>query len=162
MVEANDTQRVLAELARLPIAEAIGPEHLLAMARIGVLRDHAPADQLFRQGQPARELSVVLSGRISLTLDVPGKPPVSVAALSRGDLLGWSALLGGPTETTWSASAVASKHSTCLSFPGAALRELCERDHELGFFVMRHAFEEVAKRLRDCRVQLLDVYGVGR
>jgi CRP-like cAMP-binding protein len=161
-VANDDTERVLAELARLPIGEAVGREHLRAMAGIGVLRDHAPGEQLFRQGEPARELSVVVSGRVSLTVDMPGKSEVLVATLSRGDLLGWSALLGWSNESTWSASAVASKHSTCLSFPGAALRELCERDHELGFFVMRHAFEQVAKRLRDCRVQLLDVYGDGR
>ena len=39
------------------------------------------------------------------------------------------------------------------------LLELCELDHDLGYRVMSHAFEMVARDLSDCRVRLLDIYG---
>lgn len=156
---AGDTALVLAELARLPIGSALGHDHLARMAEIGSVEQFAGDACLFRAGEPASELRIVVSGRVSLTHAIPGQPPMIVAALSRGDMLGWSALQGWAEASTWSASATASKPTTCLRFPGEQLRELCDLDHELGFYVMRHAFEVVARRLRDCRVQLLDVYG---
>jgi CRP/FNR family transcriptional regulator, cyclic AMP receptor protein len=151
-----DTALVLAELERLPIGEALGHVHLARLAALGSFEQLTASTCLFRRGEPARELRLVLSGRISLTLEAPGQQPVIVAALSRGDMLGWSAL---HTDASWTASATASKASSCLRFPGAPLRELCERDRELGYCVMRHAFEVVSRRLGDCRVQLLDVFG---
>lgn len=157
----TDAQLVEAELAQLPIGQAIGREYLSRMAQIGTLEQFAAATYLFRQGEPADDLRLVLSGRVSLTLELSGRPPRSIAALSRGDLLGWSALQGCASPTTWSASATATKATTCLRFPGAKLCELCELDHELGFQVMRHAFDVVSRRLRDCRMQLLDMYGNG-
>lgn len=156
-----DTELVLEELTRLPIGEALGRDHLSRMAGIGEIERFAATACLFRQGDPALDLRLVLSGRVSLTLEVPGRTPMIVASLSRGDLLGWSALCGWSGTATWSASATASKPSVCLRFAGADLRALCELDHDLGFYVMRHAFELVSRRLRDCRVQLLDLYGDG-
>lgn len=163
MQPQNDAQLVETELAQLPmgqaIGQAIGRQHLSRMAQIGALEQFPASACLFRQGEPAHDLRLVVSGRVSLTLELPGRPAKSIAALSRGDLLGWSALQDWATPTTWSASATAAKATTCLRFPGAKLRELCELDHELGFQVMRHAFDVVSRRLRDCRLQLLDVYG---
>jgi len=156
-----DTDLVLAELVQLPIGEVLGREHLARMARVGTIERFAAAACLFREGEAAADLRFVVSGRISLTLEIPGQAPMVVASLSRGDLLGWSVLQGWQSPSTWSASATASKPSVCLRFAGADIRELCELDHELGFYMMRHAFAVVSRRLRDCRVQLLDVFGAG-
>ncbi|MFO7562364.1 MAG: cyclic nucleotide-binding domain-containing protein [Enhygromyxa sp.] len=156
-----DTELVLAELAQLPIGETLGRDHLARLAQIGSIERFSAATCLFREGEPALDLRLIVSGRVSLTLEVPGRAPMIVASLSRGDLLGWSALQGWAGPSTWSASAMSSKASVCLRFPGAGLRELCEADHELGFCLMRHAFGVVGRRLRDCRVQLLDLYGDG-
>jgi CRP/FNR family cyclic AMP-dependent transcriptional regulator len=158
-MQGPDTDRILAELAQLPLGELLGRDHLARMARIGVIEQFSAAACLFREGDPALDLRFIVSGRVSLTLEVPGRAPKIVASLGRGDLLGWSALHGWTSPSSWSASATASKPTMCLRFAGAALRELCELDHELGFYVMRHAFEVVSRRLQDCRVQLLDVYG---
>jgi CRP-like cAMP-binding protein len=155
----ENSQQVLAELARLPIGEVLGREHLGRMAGIGRVESFPAGACVFRQGEPALDLRVLVSGRIALTLDVPGKAPMMVTALSRGDLLGWSALQGWAAPSKWTATAMASKPTVCLRFSGSGLRELCELDHELGFYVMRHAFEVVSRRLTDCRVQVLDVYG---
>lgn len=151
---------VLAELLRLPIGEVIGRGHLERLAAIGGVERFEQGAAIFGEGEPADVLRIVVDGRIALELGAPGRPPISVAALSRGDLLGWSALLGrAGSSVPWSTTARATKPSHCLAFDGSALRELCEFDHELGYYVMRHAFEVVAQRLTDARVQLLDLYG---
>lgn len=158
----ENSQQLLAELARLPIGAALGAEHLARLAGIGRQESFPAGSCVFRQGEPALDLRVLVSGRVALTLEAPGKAPMMLTALSRGDLLGWSALQGWAAASKWTATAVASKPTVCLRFSGADLRALCEADHELGFAVMRHAFEVVSHRLTDCRVQVLDVYGQGR
>jgi CRP-like cAMP-binding protein len=152
---------VLAELAELPVGAVLGRDHLERLAQIGAVEELPVGTSLFRQGAPADKLRLVVSGRISLAFEIPGGEPMVLGALSRGDMLGWSALRGWAEPSRWTASASASKASRVLSFPGPELRELCEQDHELGFYMMRHAFEIVARRLADCRVRLLDVYGSG-
>lgn len=150
---------ILEELLALAIGEALGREQLERVAEIATTETYAAGSYVFCQGAEARALRVVLSGRISLALEVSGGDSVVVGALSRGDMLGWSALVGWHAPARWTASARASKTSRLLALPGDELRELCERDHELGFYLMRHAFEVVAHRLADCRLRLLDVYG---
>jgi CRP/FNR family cyclic AMP-dependent transcriptional regulator len=153
---------VLAELLSLPVGEELRREHLERLAAIGARETYGQDVELFHEGQPTDALRIVVEGRIALELAVPGRAPKILASLSRGDLLGWSALSGRRSgKATWTATARAVKPSVCLAFPGAALRRLCEQDHELGYHVMVHAFEVVAQRLTDTRVGLLDLYGGG-
>ena len=160
-VDPNTAQAraALESLLPLPIGEALGEAFLAELAAVGSLVDHPAEAVLFARGDTAEDLQVLLSGRVSLTLEVPGRAAMTVAALSRGDVLGWSSLSGWAATTTWTMTARVTKACRCLVLPGAALRELCERDHELGFRVMRFAFEVVAQRLEDARVQMLDMYG---
>ncbi|MEZ4380068.1 MAG: cyclic nucleotide-binding domain-containing protein [Nannocystaceae bacterium] len=157
--EGHSAQAALESLLPLPIGEALGEAALAELAAIGRLVDHPAQAVLCAHGDAAEALQVLLSGRVSLTLEVPGRAAMTVAALSRGDVLGWSALSGWAATSTWTMTARVTKACRCLVLPGAALRELCERDHELGFHLMRYAFEVVAQRLEDARVQMLDMYG---
>jgi CRP/FNR family transcriptional regulator, cyclic AMP receptor protein len=40
----------------------------------------------------------------------------------------------------------------------AVLRELCDRDHDLGYLVMRRLANIVASRLMSSQLQLLDMF----
>lgn len=148
----------LAKLEQLPLAEVFEPSHLELLAQIASQEDYAAETTLFRPGDQAQWFYAVVSGRVSLTLQVPGRAPTIVASLSRGDLFGWEALR---VDSRRDITAVASKATQCLRCSGAALRELCELDHELGYRVMSHAFDRVARDLSDCRVRLVDMYGQG-
>lgn len=156
---APDAKAVLEALLALPLGSALGERHLAQIARIGTLVDHPAETVLCERGSPAETLYVLLSGRVTLTLEVPGREAATMVALSRGDVLGWSALCGWAATSTWTMTARVTKASRGLLVPGAALRALCDRDHELGFHMMRFAFETLAQRLEDCRVQQLDMYG---
>ncbi len=157
MSEALNPTPVLEELLRLPIGVALGPTHADRLAQIGALELFEAGREIFAMGEPAEALRIVLEGRVGLELPMPGRAAMLVAALSRGDMLGWSALRR--SSSRWTATARATKTARCLAFPAAEVRELCELDHELGYTLMRHAFEVVALRLSDCRGRLLDLYG---
>ncbi|MEX1364237.1 MAG: cyclic nucleotide-binding domain-containing protein [Nannocystaceae bacterium] len=152
-------QAVLEELRQLPLCDALqgcDPDGLAAMAELGRIERFGADELLFRGGEPATDLRLLVSGRVALSFQDPGVGVRTIGSVSPGDLLGWSALREGGT---WTVGARTTKPTRCLTFPGDELRALCERDREFGYCLMRYAFEVVAQRLGDCRVQLLDLYG---
>ena len=155
----SDAKAVLEELQQLPLCESMrgcDPEGMEAMAELGRIERFGDDEVLFTAGQPATELRFVVSGRVALSFRDPGAGVRTIGTVSPGDLLGWSALREGGT---WTLGARTTKPTRCVTFPAAELRALCDRDRELGYCLMRYAFEVVAQRLADSRVQLLDLYG---
>lgn len=156
----SEAQTVLEELRRLPLCqelEACDPEGLEAMAALGRLEQVSSDATIFSIGGEASELRFVLSGRVALTFEDPSTEPRTVGTASAGDMLGWSALRDA--DATFTVTARATKPTRCLVFPGHAIRDLCREERQFGYCLMRHAFEVVAHRLADARLQLLDVYG---
>ena len=70
-------------------------------------------------------------------------------------VLGWSWLFP-PYRWHFSASAVETTLAVELDGPG--VRDLCARDHELGYELMRRFVEVVVQRMQATRVRLLDLY----
>lgn len=119
--------------------------------------EEAPAGTLLlREGDLADTVRVLVRGRVSLTINVPGRRDAILATLSRGQLLGWSALIPG---SRWAASARALKACTTVAVPGTDLLSVCKRDSELGYHVMKNAMGAVAERLAETRLLVLDMFG---
>ena len=124
-----------------------------AIARL----EEAPAGTLLlREGDPADTVRVLVQGRVSLTITVPGRKEATLATLSRGQLLGWSALIPG---SRWAASARALKACTMVAISGADLLNVCKGDFELGYHCMKNAMAAVAERLAETRLLVLDMFG---
>ncbi len=148
--------KVLEELQRLPIAEELGKTRLERMAGLAVLEDYAAGKLLFREGEPADDPRIIISGLVSLMVNVPHKGEMVVNTVSDGELLGFSALL---SRHRWRSSARVSRATRCLRFDGARVRELMELDHELGYQLLKVAFRVATDRMGDGFLQILDVFG---
>ena len=147
---------VLEQLRELPIGAEVSDDHLQHLARIARLERFETDEVVQREGMATETLRIVAAGRISLTMCVPGTHDVAVGTLSRGELLGWSALIaGGPAE----AQAQAVKPSRCIALERTELTELCAQDPELGYHLVRHALKAVVHQLHDVQMQLLAVFG---
>lgn len=145
-----------ADLRNLEFWERLGVDHLERLASIAV-RQEAPADfELFREGAPSDGVYFVIWGRVVLSIEVPGRGSIQVGTSAPGELLGWSGLL---RERTWAATARTVKATSLLVFPGQSLVEMCEFDHEVGFYVMRSAFAGVVQRLQETRRQFREMVG---
>lgn len=149
-------EAVFAELVKLPIGREVEPDHLRSFSEIAHFEQLGAGTVLQREAERVCELRIVLSGRIALTLPVPGGEVASVGTLSRGELLGWSCLIGGGAAKV---RATIVKPTRCLAFPGDRIQALFEQDHELGYHLTRHALSVVIDRLSDAYLQLLDIYG---
>ncbi|MGF1468995.1 MAG: Crp/Fnr family transcriptional regulator [Sandaracinaceae bacterium] len=143
------------QVGRLPLFVGLTPEEHDELAALSDVRAVAANTLVFRQGDPSKELYVVLEGLITLSVQNPGYPESSLLSLHEGELLGWSALLARTRMTT----ARVVRASRLLRLPASEILTLCETDHHVGYAIMRHAFEEVAERLRMTQLQLLDVFG---
>ena len=152
----SSSSRVLEELQRLPIAEELGKTRLERMAEVATLEEYPAGTRLFNAGGPADHPRIIISGLISLIINVPHKGEMVVNTVSDGELLGFSALL---SRHRWRSTARVAQHTRCLRFDGEALRELMELDHELGYQILRVAFKVATQRMGDGFLQILDVFG---
>lgn len=143
------------EVAGLGLFASLRAEEHAALAAMAVRESFPAGSTVFAEGDPPGDLYFVLEGRVTLCQRVTGRADTCFLSLRHGELLGWSALLRRPRVAT--ARVVVA--SELLRFPASDLLELCERDPAVGYCVMRHAFEELADRLSDTRLQLLDMFG---
>jgi len=128
------------------------------MARVAALAREASfsaGEEIFREGEQARHLLIIESGRAALTVLIPGRGEMTLMTVEAGDLLGWSAFVP-PHHKTASAKALTSV--TALAIEGEALRALCDEDPALGYALCGRISQVLAKRLKATRVQLLDVF----
>jgi CRP-like cAMP-binding protein len=110
---------------------------------------------IFREGEQSESIHFVVSGLVALEMSVPARGTVRLLTLGNGELLGWSPLVGNPEMT---ATAVAIEPTNLLTIPSAALLALCDRNHEIGFAVMRRLARALSRRLTATRLQLLDLF----
>lgn len=151
-------------MAGHPTAEEVGALSLFsglsrseheALANIATVETHAAGTTVFAEGDAPGDLYVVIDGRVTLCMRVPGQPETCFLSLRAGELLGWSALLRRRRVAT----ARVVQPTRLLRLPASDLLELCETDHSIGYVFMRQAFEEMADRLHSTRLQLLDMFG---
>lgn len=142
-------------IARLPAFADLDDAERASVAAFARVEQVPAGSTLFRESDPADDLRFIVEGRISLGMRFGGRGEVIVLSLGPGDLVGWTALLGG----TWTATARAVERSTLLRLKGADLSALCEREHDIGYGLMKRLFTAMARRLHDTRLQLLDMFG---
>jgi CRP/FNR family cyclic AMP-dependent transcriptional regulator len=142
-------------ISRLSAFADLDDAERAAVAAIAHVEQVPAGTTLFRESDPADNLRFILEGRILLGMRFGGRGEVIVLSLGPGELLGWTALLGG----TWTATARAVERSTLMSLPGAELSALCEREHDIGYALMKRLFAAMARRLHDTRLQLLAMFG---
>ncbi len=118
---------------------------------------HAGA-RLFEEGRRADRFWLLREGHVTLDTHVPGRGNVIVETLGPQSVLGWSWLFP-PYRWHFSASAVETTLAVELDGPG--VRELCERDAELGQELMKRFLVVVVERMQATRLRLLDMDGRG-
>ena len=117
---------------------------------------HLPAGAvLFEEGGPADTFYVVAEGSVGLELTSPGREPIVIQTLGRGDLVGVSWLFA-PHRWEWRARALID--TALAAFDADAVRRRCVVDRDLALRVLEVVAGVLAERLHRTRMQLLDLY----
>ncbi len=111
---------------------------------------------LFREGDEATQFFVVREGRVALDIFAPGRGPITIQTVGAGEVLGWSWLV---PPYHWRFSARAVELTRAIALDGECLRGKCEKDHSLGYELLKRFTDIMSQRLDATRLQLLDLYG---
>ncbi len=129
----------------------VSPESLKALAAIAEERDFKAGQTLWQEGDPVRFLLIVRHGEIDVTYRLQSGKQCVVDTVVGGELTGWSAVVEPYRHT---ATCVARTDGRSLCLEAAALRALCEKDHGLGYNLLKQVARTLSSRLAGARMQL--------
>ncbi len=129
------------------------PEHLETISVGADVAEFGSDEVLFREGEPANRFHLIQSGRIALEAHDPADGTALVEYLGAGDVLGWSWLFP-PFVYHFRARAV--EPSRVIAINGGHLLVAAEKNHELGYELMKRLAQVVIQRLQATRRQLLN------
>lgn len=136
---------------------ALSPGHrerLLAFARD---RSFPAGARVFDEDAEALRFWILRSGLVALDAQVPGQGSVVMETLGPGELLGWSWLF---EPYRWHLGARVREPVEAYEFDAPPVRAAIEEDPAFGLELTRCvASVAIGRRLRACRIRLLDLYG---
>ncbi len=104
---------------------------------------------IFRQGDEADRLYMLMEGKVLLELDVSDNITVSVSSIKAGQAFGWSAML---EEATYTVNALCSERCEVLSIRSGKLKTLLDRDHTMGYILSQRLLV-ILKQRYDIRTE---------
>jgi len=131
------------------------PQYLEKIADISKVCDFDEFDTVFRDGEQAENLYMVISGNVHVESAIGGGHYQHIITLGPGELVGWSSLLGGRYTTR----ARTPDSARLLEIKVKPLMAACNRDPQFGFEFMSRTTEALARRLSRTRGQLLEAQG---
>jgi CRP-like cAMP-binding protein len=126
------------------------------IAKIARVLDLNEGEFVFRQGDAAQYVYLLVYGSVSLEICAAGSGCQQILTLGPGELLGWSSML---EQLCYTARARALATTQLVEISVAQLLVICDRDPQFGYRLMRQVAIALAKRLSGTRMQLLNVYG---
>jgi len=148
--------QTLEALEQLQVLEGIGAEHLKKLADIADYVDLPAGATIFREGDPATDVYLIVEGSVLLEICAPGVGCRRILTVGDGELLGWSPVLENERLTATARTLVETR---AVKINGRQILAQCEHDPRFGYEFMKRAALALAKRLSATRLQLLNVYG---
>jgi CRP-like cAMP-binding protein len=134
-----------------PYFAGISDESLKALAMIAEEKAVAAGTHMFGEGDPADTLNIIVIGEVNIDYILGTGERRTVDTLVSGDILGWSALV---EPYKYTAVGTATKPTQMITISAKKLRDLCEKDPQLGYQLTTQIAKLLAHRLEGARVQL--------
>ena len=141
-------------LAEFDLFKGVSEDTLKEIASISD-RIKVGKDQfVFREGEQADKLHLLISGSIALRVNLTSRPDfVTVSFIHRPhQTLGWSGVVA-PNHYT--ASAFCEEDTELLVIPADKFMHILENNPDAGFKIMLHITQIISDRLRNSRQALL-------
>ena len=149
------TQTLQGVLERHPFLEGIRPDLLALLTGCAKNRRFEPGEIVTREAEEADRCFLIRTGRVAVQIQGPTGEPFIIHTLVRGDVVGWSWLVA-PHRYRYDARAL--EITTAFELDGRCLRDKCEANPELGYWLLKRVTAALVLRLEGMQLQLLDVY----
>jgi len=144
-----------ATMKSIPWFLGLSTESLQRLTEIANVQFIDAGENIFSEGEKNPFLYVILEGKVRLESFVPGRGSLPYLTAETLDVIGWSSLT--PVVRQKTGTAVAVEPTRLLSFHADELMDLCEKDCDLGFVIMRRLANIIASRLLNHRLHLLEL-----
>ena len=127
--------------------------HIKLLAKYAEEKAYAAGELLFSQENAAEHFYILMDGSIEVEVPAIMGPALVVQTLGTDDVLGWSWLI---PPYKWTFEAKAARDSKVLVFDGKALLQLCEKDTDFGYALMKRFTGLMSQRLHAARLKMMD------
>lgn len=125
--------------------------HVADIARIATAVCYPPGYTLMEEGKPGDRLFFLIRGKVEVFYNIGEAGQVRVDAVSGDEVIGCSALV--PTYV-YTATERCVTEAEVFEIDLVALRELMQKDHNLGFAIQEHLIGVLMNRIIDLRLQV--------
>lgn len=151
--ETSTSRETLATRVALhPFLAGMSRTHLALLTDCAIAAHFKKEQTILREGEFANRFYLIESGKVVLESGVEFGEPVVIEQIGPGDLLGWSWMF---PPYIWQFTARVVEPTTAIFFYGTILREYCEKDHSLGYELLKRMSAVMVKRLQAARKQML-------
>lgn len=142
---------MLDSLPYIPLFEDLAPAQTTLLTSI--FEDFScPVDAvIFEQGEPAHHLYLILAGKVIIRYKPYDGPPIILTRLSKGDVFGWSAVIGSPKYTS---SIVSEDALRAIRVHRKELWNLVEEHPETGRTIIDRLAQMVSPRWKNAHAQI--------
>jgi toluene monooxygenase system ferredoxin subunit len=154
----------------------VDPDTLEAIAGKGEILEFKAEDVIFHVDEPATHFYGLLEGEVDLVLVFTDKvlktdieyeeaiqatmvdeeKEIIVDTVAAGQVFGWASIVGPSKRTV---NAECSENSRVIAIPADELIAMFDKDHTLGFTIMKRLSDIIARRLRNRTDKLIETWG---
>ena len=138
-----------------PFLAGMNHTQLTLLTDCAVARHFNANQTILREGEFANGFYLVETGKVALESETGFGKTIPIRILGAGNLLGWSWMF---PPYVWQFTARAIEPISVLFFYAAILREYCEKDHSLGYELLKRISAVMVTRLQAAHDQMLSLY----
>lgn len=138
-----------------PFLAGMNRKHLSLLTDCAIGTQFKKGQLILREGEQANRFYLIENGSAILESGKAYGRPVIIDTIGAGDLLGWSWMF---SPYTWQFTARAAEPVNAIFFYGTILREYCERDHSLGYELLKRMTAVMMRRMQAARQKMIDLH----
>ena len=138
-----------------PFFAGMNHTQLALLTDCAVARHFDANQKILGEGEFANGFYLIETGKVALGSEAASGEFIPIKILGAGDLLGWSWMFP-PYVRQFTARAI--EPVTALFFYAAMVREYCEKDHSLGYELLKRISAVMVTRLQAAHDQILSLH----
>ena len=148
------TEPMAKRVALHPFLAGMNRTHLALLTDCAIAAHFEKGQTILRKGEFAKGFYLIESGEVVIESGEESGEPVVVDSIGPGDSLGFSWMF---PPYVWRFTACAVEHIDAIFFYGTTLREYCEKDHSLGYELLKRTSRVMLRRLQATRDRMLSI-----
>lgn len=111
-------------------------------------------EDIMRENEPADKFYLIREGMAAIYIPLHEQHSITIQTLDGGEIIGWSWLMP-PYRYRFSCRAI--NNVRAIALDAKCLREKCEKDHDLGYELLKRLAGVFTQRLEAARQQIISL-----